>query len=65
MERCIGCLLCVLASARERGTLSLTDAAIRITREGGSFVTHIDPGLPVSAAVVKACPRNCLSLTET
>lgn len=63
MERCIGCLLCVLASAREQGNLSLTESAIRITREEGSFVAHTDPGLSVSVAVVKVCPRNCLSLS--
>jgi len=64
MERCVGCLLCVLASARERGSLSLEDSAIKIVSENGSFAAQIDAGVVVSADVVKICPRNCLALEE-
>ena len=64
MERCIGCLLCVLCSSRARGSISLEDSAIRIYFDGTSFSAQVDAGLPVSEEIVKICPRNCLALTE-
>lgn len=64
MERCIGCLLCVLASAREGERFSLENSAIRIVGATQPFSAQIDDGASVSDEVVKICPRNCLSLVE-
>lgn len=64
IERCIGCMLCVLASAREKGALSLNNSALKIKASGTSFSVEIDPGAEISSDVIKLCPRNCLSLLE-
>ena len=64
MERCIGCFLCVLASARERGYLSFEESAIKIINQGRTFTAQIDAGVSVSGEVAKICPRNCLVLVE-
>lgn len=65
MERCIGCLLCVLVAGRGAGAISLNSPLIRIVRRQNRFVAEIDSGLPAPASVVEICPRNCLKLIES
>lgn len=63
MERCIGCLLCVLEAGRSPNQRSLNDSLIRIVPEAGGFLAEIDRGRVASLKIVEACPRNCLVLT--
>lgn len=65
MERCIGCLLCVLEAGKEKGEISLSQSLIRIlAREGGGFVAEIDSGREASEKMAQVCPRNCLAVVE-
>ncbi len=64
MERCIGCLLCVLEAAKSRGTLSLDNPLIKIVKSSIGFTAEIDSGMLAPERVVQACPRNCLKVED-
>ncbi len=64
MERCIGCLLCVLESGRRPNQRSLNDSLIRIVPKEGGFMAEIDTGRAASSKIVEACPRNCLAISD-
>lgn len=68
MERCIGCLLCVLQSGWSRGVVSLANSPIKIISQKSGFKAEIDSGRRDEAElkkIVLACPRNCLKVEES
>jgi len=67
MDRCIGCLLCVLQSGWGRNVVSLEGSPIKIVRVIGRFEAEVDPGVrskPELEKVALSCPRNCLKVEE-
>lgn len=67
MERCIGCLLCVLQSGWSRGVVSLSNSPIKIINQKGKFVAEIDSTAHSAEELEKialSCPRNCLKVEE-
>lgn len=67
MERCIGCLLCVLQSGWAKGTVSLEGSPIKIIENNGHFSAEIDSGVRAASEleeVALSCPRNCLKVEE-
>lgn len=67
MDRCIGCLLCVLQSGWARDVVSLEGSPIKIIRSDGRFDAEIDSGVrskPDLEKVALSCPRNCLKVEE-
>lgn len=67
MERCIGCLLCVLESGWGRNVVSLEGSPIKITQVGLGFDAEIDSGVKEKeelSRVADSCPRNCLKVEE-
>lgn len=64
MERCIGCLLCVLEAGHSENQRSLNDSLIRIVPKESDFLAEIDTGRPANPEIVEACPRNCLALSQ-
>lgn len=68
MERCIGCLLCVLQSGWPRGVVSLANSPIKIINQKSGFKAEIDSGPRAPGELEKialACPRNCLKVEES
>ena len=67
MDRCIGCLLCVLQSGWDRDAVSLEGFPIKIIQASGRFDAEIDSGVrskPDLEKVALSCPRNCLKVEE-
>lgn len=68
MERCIGCLLCVLQAGWPRGVVSLANSPIKIISQKSGFKAEIDSGIHAGEElekIVLACPRNCLKVEES
>lgn len=67
MDRCIGCLLCVLQSGWARGVVSLEGSPIKIVPGSGHLSAEIDSGAHSFGELEKislSCPRNCLKVEE-
>ena len=67
MNRCIGCLLCVLQSGWARNTVSLEGSPVKIVQSNGHFDAEIDSGVRSKLELEKvalSCPRNCLKVEE-
>ena len=67
MDRCIGCLLCVLQSGWSRDVVSLEASPIKIIQINGGFVAEVDSGIRSKTELEKvalSCPRNCLKVEE-
>jgi ferredoxin len=65
MDRCIGCLLCVLKSGWTRNAVSLEGSPIKIVQHNERFEAEIDSGVvskPELEQAALACPRNCLRI---
>lgn len=67
MDRCVGCLLCVLQSGWSRNVVSLEGSPIKIIYSEGSFDAEIDSSVmskPELEKVAISCPRNSLKVEE-
>ncbi|MCL5003847.1 MAG: hypothetical protein M1352_01095 [Patescibacteria group bacterium] len=66
MERCIGCLLCLVEAGTVKSSVSLNNTLIRVIRKSSGFGAEVDETAVGGEAerVVKACPRNCLATAE-
>lgn len=67
MDRCIGCLLCVLQSGWARDVISLEGSPIKIVQANSRFDAEIDSGVRSVSELEKvafSCPRNCLKVEE-
>jgi NAD-dependent dihydropyrimidine dehydrogenase PreA subunit len=65
-KQCIGCQICVLASARiSKNILSISDAFISVFSKGkDGFDISIDRAQKNNyEELVKICPRKCFSIT--